>query len=283
MPRLRLTIAYVGTNYHGWQTQALWDGDSPPTVQSCVEKAVSRICGLPVHVHGSGRTDAGVHADAQTAHCDIPAERAQIRWQAALNTLLPRDIRIMDARLAPQSFDAQKSVYRKKYIYSLWTNLFCTPPRISPFVWSCGPLDLSKIDEAMPYLTGEHDFAAMQNAGTPHKSTVRTLYELRRTKLPVKTEHGIAGGSVSAALAYLSEKQNRIDITFVANGFLKQMVRNITGLLVACGRGKFSPSGIPELLLSCDRRKAPFTAPPQGLTMSSVWYEGEPMPEGWEE
>ncbi len=282
MPRLRLTIAYVGTNYRGWQIQAMPDGNDPPTVQACLEKAVSQVAGATVHVHGSGRTDSGVHAEAQTAHCDIPGERAQVRWQLALNTLLPRDIRILDARLAPDGFDAQKNVYRKKYTYSLWTSLFCVPPRLCPFVWACGPLDLARVDAAIPYLTGEHDFAALQNAGTPHKSTVRTLYSIKRSPLAEKIPGGSREGSVSEALEGLSEKYNRIDISFVANGFLKQMVRNLTGLLVACGRGKYAPEDIPALLESHDRRLAPFTAPPQGLTMSAVWYEGEPMPNGWE-
>ena len=282
MPRLRLTIAYSGTNYHGWQVQALRQGEDPATIQACLEKAVSHVAGEAVHVHGSGRTDAGVHAEAQTAHCDIPPERAHVRWQLALNTLLPPDIRILDARIAPDSFDAQRGVFRKKYTYSLWTSLLCTPPRLSPFVWACGPLDLARVDAAIPFLIGEHDFAALQNAGTPHKSTVRTLFSIRRTQPPDGNPAMLQADSVAGALEALSERRCRIDIAFVANGFLKQMVRNLTGLLVACGRGKFDPQDIPALLQSGDRRRAPFTAPPQGLTMNGAWYAGEPMPPGWE-
>ncbi|MBP3730608.1 MAG: tRNA pseudouridine(38-40) synthase TruA [Mailhella sp.] len=282
MPRLRLTIAYVGTHYHGWQIQARKDGEEPPTVQAFVEKAVSHVAGRPTHVQGAGRTDSGVHAEAQTAHCDIPEERSHVRWKLALNTLLPHDIRVLDARLAPDSFDACRSVFRKQYTYSLWLDQFCTPPRLYPFVWACGPLDLKRLDAAIPHLTGVHDFASMQNAGTPHKSTVRTLFSIRRRSGNVLQNDGDCGGSVADVLAGLQEDRKRLDLVFEADGFLKQMVRNLTGLLAACGRGDFDPDDIPALLESRDRRRAPFTAPPQGLTMSSIWYKDEPMPPGWE-
>ena len=268
MPRLKLTIAYVGTHYHGWQIQALADKEDPPTVQAFVEAAVERVAGRKTHVQCAGRTDTGVHADAQVAHCDIPEDRANVRWQLALNTLLPRDIRILDACIVPDDFHACFSVKRKIYTYSLWLDHLCTPPKLYPFVWACGPLDMDRFDEAARLLEGEHDFAALQNAGTPHKSTVRTLFSITRT--PRRT-----------AEAALPAGCRLVDIRFEGNGFLKQMVRNLVGLMVACGRGKFDPTEIPALLESGDRRRAPFTAPPQGLTMTKIWYEGEPIPEGW--
>ncbi len=283
MPRLRLTIAYVGTHYHGWQVQARKNGDEPPTVQAFVEKAVSHVAGCPTHVQGAGRTDSGVHAEGQTAHCDIPEDRIHVRWTLALNTLLPRDIRILDARIVPDSFDACRSVLRKKYTYSLWLNHLFTPPRLYPFVWACGPLDVSRCDAAIPFLVGTRDFASMQNAGTPHKSTVRTLFSIRRRPGGHFPNDCSDGQGVNGVFASLREERNRLDLVFVADGFLKQMVRNLTGLLVACGRGDFDPLEIPALLESGNRRKAPFTAPPQGLCMSRIWYEGEPIPDGWEE
>ena len=106
MPRLKLTIAYVGTQYHGWQTQALKNASPLPTIQNIIEDAVAHVLGERVHVHGAGRTDAGVHAEAQVAHLDIPESRARMDWQLALNTLLPRDIRIADAVLVPDTFHA---------------------------------------------------------------------------------------------------------------------------------------------------------------------------------
>lgn len=262
MPRLKLTLAYVGTHYHGWQIQAWKEKEDPPTIQAFLEKAVSHVAGQPTHVQGAGRTDAGVHADAQVAHCDIPENRVNVCWQLALNTLLPRDIRVLDASIVPNSFDACFSVKRKAYTYSLWLDQLCTPPKIYPFVWACGPLNLDLFDAAIPYLVGTHDFASLQNAGTPHRSTVRTLYSI--TRFPARTP-----------VTALPPQCRRIDICFEANGFLKQMVRNLAGLLVACGRNRFHPESIPDLLASGDRRKAPFTAPPQGLTLSRIWYEGE--------
>ena len=127
---------------------------------------------------------------------------------------------------------------------------------------------MDRFDAAVEHLVGTHDFAALQNAGTPHKSTVRTIFSITRN--PARTPD-----------AALPEGCRQIDVRFEANGFLKQMVRNLVGLMVACGRGKFDPEAVPALLASGDRRKAPFTAPPQGLTMTQIWYEGDPRPEGW--
>lgn len=120
MPRLKLTIAYVGTQYHGWQTQARKNASPLPTIQNIIEDAVAHVLGERVHVHGAGRTDAGVHAEAQVAHLDVPESRARMDWQLALNTLLPRDIRIADAVLVPDTFHAQHSAVRKTYEYRLW-------------------------------------------------------------------------------------------------------------------------------------------------------------------
>ena len=265
MPRLKLTIAYVGTHYHGWQIQALKDKEDPPTVQAFLEKAVSHVAGCTVHVQGAGRTDSGVHADAQVAHCDIPEEKAGVRWPLALNTLLPHDIRVMDACIVNDSFHACHSAVRKAYTYSLWLDHLCVPPKLYPFVWACGPLDMDRFDAAIPYLVGTHDFASLQNAGTPHKSTVRTLFSITRD--PARTDE-----------AALPEGCRLVHVRFEGNGFLKQMVRNLIGLMTACGRGRFSPKDIPALLDSCDRRAAPFTAPPQGLTMTRIWYDGDELP-----
>ena len=181
MPRLKLTLAYVGTHYRGWQIQAWKDRPHPPTVQAELEKAVSYVAGVPTHVQGAGRTDSGVHADGQVAHCDVPEAKAGLDWQRALNTRLPRDIRVMDARLAADDFDACFSVVRKAYTYRLWLDMRCTPPRLHPFVWTCGPLDLARLDAAIPHLLGTHDFRSLQNAGTDIKTTVRTVYAIERT------------------------------------------------------------------------------------------------------
>ncbi len=255
--RLKLTIAYVGTHYHGWQVQALPDG-ALTTVQGLLEQAASHVAGRLVHVHGSGRTDSGVHADGQVAHVDIPASRRGVDWQLALNTLLPNDIRISHAEEAPAGFHAQFSAKRKRYVYRLWLSRRYTPPKLYPFVWSCGPLDVSTMLEAARCLEGEHDFASLKNQGTEILSTVRTMYAVRC--LP----EGISG---------YCEGEREIDWSFEANGFLKQMVRNAMGLLVAVGRGKLDPQAVPRLLQARDRRHLGATAPAKGLTLAAVDYQ----------
>ena len=256
MPRLKLTIAYVGTQYHGWQTQARKNASPLPTIQNIIEDAVAHVLGERVHVHGAGRTDAGVHAEAQVAHLDVPESRARMDWQLALNTLLPRDIRIADAVLVPDTFHAQHSAVRKTYEYRLWLSKRYTPPQLYPFVWACGPVDVERMDEGSRYLLGKRDFASLKNAGTDLRTTVRTILSITRTP-----EGPLPEGCLE------------LTWRFEADGFLKQMVRNTMGLLVAVGRGKLEPADIPGILDACDRRIAPLTAPACGLTMKKVWYD----------
>ena len=254
--RMKLTLAYVGTHYHGWQIQARPEGNLL-TVQGLLEQAVSHVAGVPVHVHGAGRTDAGVHAEGQVAHMDIPATRAGVDWQLALNTLLPHDIRVVRAELAPEGFHAQFGAKRKRYVYRLWLSLRYTPPRLYPFVWSCGPVDVDRMLEAARHLEGRKDFSSLKNSGTDLLSSVRTVYAVRCLATDA---HGRCEGERELAWA------------FEADGFLKQMVRNSMGLLVAVGRGKLAPDDIPAILEARDRRRAGPTAPAQGLTLDSIDY-----------
>lgn len=258
MPRLKLTIAYVGTKYSGWQRQS-HKGVELPTIQGIVEKEISRICDTKIYLQGSGRTDAGVHADCQTTHCDIPENKISLNWQLALNTCLPHDIRIKNYAIVNPSFHAMFDVEKKSYTYSLWLNRQFVPPKLYPFTWACGELDIKKIDEAIPYLLGKHDFAFVQNQGTEIKSTERIMYEITRSDYDKQQN--------------LDPENYELKISFTANGFLKQMVRNLVGLLVACGKGKIDPRSIPQLIATKDRKNSPPTAPPQGLTMTQIWYK----------
>lgn len=253
MARLKLCIAYVGKQYSGWQVQACPNKPQPPTIQGFLEAEISRICEERVVVFASGRTDAGVHADAQIAHCTIPDSKSDLNWQLALNTSLPNDIRIVEASIVHDSFHACYDVLKKVYTYSLWLDKKYVPPKEYPFVWACGPLDIEKVDLAISYLVGKHDFASMQNAGTKIKTTERTLFSIEKV--------------------FLETEPLKLDLRFEADGFLKQMVRNLTGLIVASGRKKFDPNNIPDLLSICDRRKAPLTAPAKGLTLTQVYYK----------
>lgn len=256
MPRICLTVAYIGTRYSGWQIQE--KPQPPPTIQGELERVVQLVTGQLVRVHGSGRTDSGVHADAQIAHLDIPdgSGPAQAQgWLRIFNTNLPRDITVLKAESVPPNFHSRYDAIAKAYTYQLWTRRFDTPPRLFPFVWPCGPLDMGAVDAALPYLIGAHDFAALQNTGTDISTTVRTVHRLYR-----------------APEEQLSPDPANIALRIEANGFLKQMVRNIAGLLVAIGRGRLAPEDIPRILASRKRSNAPVTAPAKGLTLREVFY-----------
>ena len=151
--RLRLTLAYTGTNYHGWQIQdpAL----ELTTVQGLLEKALARLVCAPVRAFGSGRTDAGVHAACQVVHCDVPDTRfhAIHDWRHALNALLPRDIRVLEAGPAAPDFHARYSAVSKTYGYRFWQEQGFVPPWKAAYVWACGPLDTESMRRAAPRRT----------------------------------------------------------------------------------------------------------------------------------
>jgi len=248
MTRIKLTLAYEGTDFCGWQLQP-----HDRTVQGELEAALHRLLGMPVRVHGSGRTDSGVHALGQVVHFDCPDERQTLPWRRSLNALLPRDVRVLEGGATADTFHARYSAGGKTYEYALWHERdFCLPQR-RRFVWGCGPVDVGRMEDAARILTGEHDFAAFRNVGTDVESTVRTITSI--------TRHPGATGYESVW-------------RFTANGFLKQMVRNLVGCLVACGQGRLELREVPRILQSRDRRLAPATVPPQGLTLIRVDYPG---------
>lgn len=250
--RIKLLLAYDGTDFCGWQHQG-----GVRTVQSDVEAAIAKVVGQPVHVQAAGRTDSGVHALGQCAHFDIPAHFAHVPWGKALNSLLAPDVRVVSAAVAEPGFHAQFSARSKIYGYTLWHEPSHVNPLRRRFVWSPTPpaLDVSAMDEAAAVLLGTHDFNAFRNLGTPlgSRGTVRTLMRLWR-------EPGQGPETVWR---------------FQANGFLKQMVRNIMGCLVAVGRGKVTPQDVRCILEGRDRSAAPATAPARGLCMERVFYSAE--------
>ena len=257
MPRLKLTIAYVGTLYSGWQLQLNKTGKQPVTIQGLLEEQLQRLCGYRIPTLGSGRTDAGVHADCQVVHCDIPENKKDVNWQLALNTSLPTDIRVKSYAYVDDDFNALFDVERKAYTYSLWLDRSYLPPKLYPFTWNCGRLNLEKMDASIPFLLGTHDFTSLQNTGTHLRTTERTIFSIKRS--PVSDD----------------PENHEIQIYFEADGFLRQMVRNLTGLMVTCGRGKIAPEDIPRILASKDRTKAPTSAPAKGLCMTNVWYKNK--------
>lgn len=271
MPRIKIVIAYTGTAYCGWQIQAHKPGTpSPPSIQGMLEHVIATVTGVSTRVHGSGRTDSGVHADGQVAHFDLPEEKCCINWLRAFNRLLPSDITVHSVTPVADDFHARYSATQKEYTYRLWLSRDIVPPHLAPFVWACGKLNVPALHAAALQLTGTHDFASFQNTGTPVASTVRTLTSIAHTAY---CHNGLSypAAPLQEAVPY-AHVPTELRLRFAANGFLKQMVRNLTGLLVACGREKFAPADIPELITAEDRTKAPATAPPQGLVLTQVHY-----------
>lgn len=252
MSRLRLTLAYDGTDFAGWQLQAPGKGR---TIQGCLEEALETLCGAPVRVFGAGRTDSGVHALAQVAHVDVPEVRAALPWQKALNALLPGDVSVVEASIVPEDFHARFCATGKVYHYTLWTEPGHVLPWRRPYVWDVGrhgpALDVAAMDACAACFAGYHDFAAFRNAGSEVKTTTRLMHGV--TRLP-------------------DSPPSEMVWRFQAEGFLKQMVRNLMGALVAVGRGKVSPEDIRSVLTKGQRRLAPQTAPARGLCLIAVEY-----------
>ena len=254
--RLKFTIAYDGRPFGGWQIQPNAD-----TVQARIEAALESIAGVPLRVHASGRTDAGVHASGQVAHFDPPDTLTMnpLNWLAALNTKLPPTIRIMECEEAPADFHARFSAVTKSYHYHL-----CTAPILPPLkaglVWHLPrQLDLATLEEAIALMEGEHDFRAF--AANRGDETDQTNY----TRI------------ISEASCLVSPEE--LVLSFTANGFLYKMVRLLTGAAVSAAQGRLRIEELHELLKpSAPTRenppvpKSPCCAPPDGLTLAHVNY-----------
>ncbi|MBQ7738054.1 MAG: tRNA pseudouridine(38-40) synthase TruA [Desulfovibrionaceae bacterium] len=254
--RLKLTICYQGTNYHGWQIQK--EQNPPDTIQGWLEWALAKLTGQKINVIGSGRTDSGVHALGQIAHCDVPKD-LPINWQKSLNAVLPNDIQVLAVSKVDANFHARFSAHSKTYLYHFWTEKRFLPPQRAPYVWACGEIDLEAMRQCLPYILGSHDFTSFRNVGTPTLSCEREIFQASLDCLPPNP--------------YLPAHSQEICFKVTANGFLKQMVRNLAGFLFLVGRKQSSPKMIPEIFKLKDRAKIPYrTAPAKGLTLACVIY-----------
>ena len=245
MRNVKIIIEYDGTDYHGWQCQA-----NLPTVQKTIEDAIRKITRENVKITGSGRTDAGVHAIGQVANFFIETRMDPETLRKALNSTLPRDISIIKAQEVPDGFHAQFSSRSKVYEYRIF-NRPHRPALQRNRVWHIQEkLDAKKMGEAAAYLEGTHDFSVFATADITVKTTVRTVKRVHVRK----TREGI------------------ILIEIEADGFLKRMVRMITGTLVETGKGKLTPEGFGQILAGGQKTKNVFTAPPSGLFLKKVIY-----------
>lgn len=245
MKNVKITIEYDGTDYHGWQCQG-----NLPTVQKTIEDAMEKITGNKTRITGSGRTDAGVHAMGQVANFFTETQMDCKTLEKALNSALPRDISIISSRQVPQDFHAQFSSRSKVYEYRIFNRP--NPPALQRNrVWHIREkLDTKKMREAAAYLEGTHDFSVFATADITVKTTVRTVKRVHVRK----TREGI------------------ILVEIEANGFLKRMVRMITGTLVETGKGKLTPEEFGQILAGGQKTKNVFTAPSGGLFLKKVIY-----------
>jgi tRNA pseudouridine38-40 synthase len=242
--RYRAILAYVGTDFHGWQIQR----NAPRTVQAVLEEALREFSGEPVRALAAGRTDAGVHADGQVVHFDLSGSPDAPTLRDAVNTLLPWDVRLLRVGQAPASFHARRDALWKEYLYR-WSREEVIAPRDFPFVAPISrAAEAARMAEAARFLPGRRDFGVFAVRGRIDDS-VRTL-------------HSVTIGERGAELTAL----------FRGEAFLRGMVRSICGLLADIGRGRYPPERLREILETGDRSLLGQKAPAKGLTLERVEY-----------
>lgn len=244
MKRILIKISYDGSKYFGWQKQA-----GKPTIQGEIEKALEILLTHPCEVFGSGRTDAGVHALAQTAHFDMDINIPVSKLADVLNKLLPDDITIIEAKEVPTDFHARFSIKKKCYEYRVYIGKKKDPFIANYSSWIKDELDFEAMEEAKKLLIGKHNFKGFCSTATAVKDFNREIYSIEITK-----------------------KKDFVYFTFVGSGFLYNMVRILVGTLLDVGLGKLNLDNIKKALKTGDRQFAGVTMPPNGLYLKWTQY-----------
>jgi len=241
---LKLTVEYDGTDYHGWQVQR-----NARTIQEVLEHALEEILRERVRVHGSGRTDAGVHASGQVANFFCPHQIHLWKLQRGINALTPSDIVIKKVEKVSDSFNARHDACSRLYEYRIWNHPWPSAlfRRFSDHVHY--PLELDAMEEAIGSLEGEHDFSSFQASGCDALHPIRQIYQNT-----------------------LYREGNLLIYRIEANAYLRHMVRNIVGTLIEVGRRERTPAEFAGLIQERDRTRAGPTAPPHGLVLKEVKY-----------
>jgi tRNA pseudouridine38-40 synthase len=246
LERLKLTVAYDGRPFSGWQSQPNGNG-----IQDHLKRAFSQLVSTSVQLQGAGRTDSGVHALGQVAHLDVPRRKMPpLKWISAVNAHLPPEIRVIQCRSVSFDFHAQYSAVGKIYRYRIWNAPVCHPMEIGRSWHIPQRLDLDLLQAACRQLTGTHDFASFAaNRGKPGESTIRTIDQIR-----------------------VRHQKELLALVFDGNGFLYRMVRMLTGALARVALKRAAPSWIDELLTNPGKNKTNSTAPANGLYLVRVKY-----------
>lgn len=245
--RYKAVIAYDGSEYNGYQVQP-----NVRTIQGDIERALTRMAKNEfVRIHGSGRTDAGVHAKGQVIHFDLPFEIDEKGIQKGLNAQLSKEIRILSVEKTSEDFHARYDAVKKIYTYKVDMNDISSPFLRNYTGHHPYSLDFQKIDQAIQHLQGEHDFTSFSSAKTEVVDKVRILYEISY---------------------YVDKTNNILTIQFVGSGFLYNMVRILVGTLLSCGDGQLDVDQIPVILEAKDRKFAGKTASARGLYLEEVVY-----------
>ena len=233
--RFALGLEYDGSAFHGWQ----WQKHEPKTVQAVLETALSTIADCSIRVVCAGRTDAGVHASHQVAHFDTPVARDEKAWSRGVNTVLPNTVAVKWACAMPEAFHARYSALSRTYRYVIY-NSSQRPGMLRPFLsWFYRPLDVAAMREAAAHLLGEQDFTSLRAKDCQSKSPWRCVQSV-----------------------LLTQQGPFITLEIRANAFLKHMVRNIVGLLVAVGQGDRDPAWVCSVIAARDRAAGGVTASP---------------------
>ncbi len=261
MRRIKLVVAYDGTQYCGWQIQP-----DKKTIEGVLDAAIEALTGEKIHVTGASRTDAGVSALGNVAVFDTFSSIPADRFAYALNRYMPQDVSIVDSCEVKPDFHPRHADTKKTYEYRILSSKYAIP-QLRNMVWNITrELDADKMREAASYLVGEHDFKSFACVRTDAKTTVRTIYSIDVEKSNIFDNIKCIGRSETSDSAYM------YTIRVCGNGFLYNMVRIIAGTLVQVGKGQIEPAQVKVMLESTDRTAAGQTAPPQGLTLVGIEY-----------
>lgn len=245
MTNYKLTIQYDGTRYRGWQRL----GAGENTIQGKLEGVLNELEGEPVELVGCSRTDAGVHAMAQTANVKLKGDQSEDEVMIYLNHYLPQDISVIAVSKVPESFHARYHAISKVYLYRIWNRKYSNPFMRKYSMHVIEPLNGKDMRRAAAYFVGEHDFTAFSNAKSKKKSMVRQIYAVE-----------------------LEELEGFVNIRIHGNGFLYNMVRKIVGILIEVGTGKISAEDVPEIISSQKRSRIGILADAGGLFLEKIEY-----------